>query len=182
MHTTPSPSTIAHKAREIQCLICDVDGVLSDGYLYLTEDGKLFKNFHVHDGMGLKLLMHAGIEVAVITGCQSPIVDLRMQQLGIKHYYKGQMSKRTAYQHLKETLTLTDQQFAYIGDDLPDLEVMKQVGLSIAVSNAVSEVRAHADWVTEKSGGQGAVREVCDLILQVHNKTEVALERYLNPG
>lgn len=170
---------LLERAKKIQCLICDVDGVLSDGLLHIDNHGNELKSFHVQDGMGLKLLMAAGIEVAVITTARNAVVDHRMQQLGIRYYYKGQVDKRDAYQQLKKTLGLQDEQFAYIGDDLPDLPLIQQVGLGVAVSNAVPQVKEFADWETKQTGGRGAVRELCDLILNAQNKMDLALEGYL---
>ncbi|HAU1604657.1 TPA: 3-deoxy-manno-octulosonate-8-phosphatase KdsC [Legionella pneumophila] len=170
---------LLEKAKKIKCLICDVDGVLSDGLLHIDNHGNELKSFHVQDGMGLKLLMAAGIQVAIITTAQNAVVDHRMEQLGITHYYKGQVDKRNAYQHLKKTLRLNDEEFAYIGDDLPDLPLIQQVGLGVAVSNAVPQVLEFADWRTERTGGRGAVRELCDLILNAQNKAELAITGYL---
>lgn len=170
---------LAERAKKIKCLICDVDGVLTDGLLYIDNHGNELKSFHVQDGVGLKLLMAAGIEIAVITTSSNAVVDHRMKQLGITHYYKGQVDKRNAYQQLKQTLSLQDDQFAYIGDDLPDLPLIKQVGLGVAVANAVPLVKEFADWRTEKKGGRGGVRELCDLILKAQNKGDMALEGYL---
>ncbi|MDI1351925.1 MAG: 3-deoxy-manno-octulosonate-8-phosphatase KdsC [bacterium] len=170
---------IIEKAKKIKCLICDVDGVLSDGLLYLDNNGNELKSFHVHDGVGLKLLMAAGIGVAVITTSRNAVVDHRMQQLGITHYYKCQVDKRHAYLQLKETLNLNDEEFAYIGDDLPDMPLIQQVGLGVAVGNARPQIKACADWQTGEIGGRGAVRELCDLILDAQNKTDLALTGYL---
>lgn len=171
---------LLEKAKNIKCLICDVDGVLSDGLLYIDNHGNELKTFHVQDGMGLKLLMAAGIQVAVITTARNAVVDHRMNQLGITHYYKGQVDKRQAYQQLKETLKLEHSQFAYIGDDLPDLPLIQQVGLGVAVANAVKEVKEYAAWETKKNGGQGGVRELCDLILEAQGLAEIALTGYLS--
>lgn len=170
------------KVKKIRCLICDLDGVLTDGYLYIDNNANELKAFHVHDGMGLKLLMSAGIEVAVITTSQNAVIENRMVQLGIQHYFKGQIDKRAAYQALKDRLQLPDEAFAYIGDDLPDIPVIRQVGLGIAVANAVKEVKEFASWHTLLPGGKGAVREVCDFILQAHSKQETALNNYLGCG
>lgn len=167
------------KALKIKCLICDVDGVLTDGLLHLDNFGNELKSFQVQDGMGLKLLMAAGIEVGIITTSRNEVIDHRMKQLGIKHYYKGQVDKRDAYQLIKKSLGLDDEQFAYIGDDLPDLPLIQQVGLGVTVANGVSQVKEFATWQTEKSGGRGAVRELCDLILNAQNKMDEALENYL---
>ncbi len=172
--------TIRERARHIQCLICDVDGVLTDGLLYLNEEGREQKAFHIQDGMGLKLLMAAGIEVAVITTSRNEIIDHRMQQLGILHYFKGQVDKRQAFETLKKTLRLPNEAFAYIGDDLPDLPLIRQVGLGVAVANAVAEIKEYAHWQTTLPGGRGGVRELCDLILQVQGKTNIALNGYLS--
>lgn len=168
------------KAAHIRCLICDVDGVLTDGNIYMMADGSELRSFHVHDGMGLKFLMNSGIQVAIITTSKVSVIDHRMKQLGITHYYRGQVNKISAYEHLKQTLQLSDQAFAYIGDDLPDWEIMQQVGLSIAVGDAVEAVAKKADWVTHKNGGHGAVREVCDALMAFNNTTELALKTYLN--
>jgi 3-deoxy-D-manno-octulosonate 8-phosphate phosphatase (KDO 8-P phosphatase) len=167
------------KAKNIKCLICDVDGVLTDGLLYLDNHGNELKAFHVQDGMGLKLLMAAGIQVAVITTSQNAVIDHRMKQLGIQHYFKGQVDKSDAYIQLKNRLKLDNEAFAYIGDDLPDLPIIRQVGFGIAVANAVSQVKEFASWQTEQTGGRGAVREVCELILRAQNLQELALTRYL---
>lgn len=170
---------LIEKAKKIRCLISDVDGVLTDGLLYVDNFGNELKTFHVQDGMGLKLLMSAGIEVAVITTSVNAVIDHRMKQLGIQHYFTGQVDKRNAFEQLKERLGFDYTEFAYIGDDLPDLPIIQQVGLGIAVANAVSQVKEFAVWQTEQTGGRGAVREVCELILNAQNKQEIALTRYL---
>lgn len=171
---------LMNKAKKVKCLICDVDGVLTDGLLYIDNQGNELKSFNVQDGLGIKLLLAADIQVAVITTSINAVIDHRMRQLGISHYYKGQIDKRNAYQQLKKTLALADDAFAYIGDDLPDLPLIQQVGFGVAVANALPSVKEFADWQTNLLGGRGAVRELCDLILQAQNKTETALARYLN--
>lgn len=171
-------NSLIEKAKKIKCVICDVDGVLTDGLIYLDNHGNELKAFHIQDGMGLKLLMSAGIQVAVITTSRNAVIDHRMQQLGISHYYKGQVDKRDAFDQLKSTLGLADEEFAYIGDDLPDLPIIKQVGLGVAVANAVTAVKEFAVWVTNQSGGNGAVRELSDLILNAQEKQDIALTRY----
>lgn len=170
---------LLEKAKTIKCLICDVDGVLTDGSLYIDNHGNELKTFNVQDGMGLKLLMAVGIDVAVITTSQNAVIDHRMKQLGINHYFMGQVDKSAAFLQLKTSLNLKNEDFAYIGDDLPDLAIIRQVGLGVAVANAVSQVKEFAAWQTEKSGGCGAVRELCDLILNAKNLQEQALTRYL---
>lgn len=174
-------NTIHQIAKGIRCLISDVDGVLTDARLYMDNFGNEQKAFNVQDGMGLKLLMAADIEVAVITTSRSALIDHRMKQLDIRHFYKGQVEKETAYEALKLKLNLPDSAFAYIGDDLPDIPLIQRVGLGVAVANAVSEVKKIADYETKSSGGYGAVRELCDLILYSQGKFESALARYLKP-
>ncbi len=171
--------SLSNKINAIRCIICDVDGVLTNGKLYFNEAGEETKAFHVHDGMGLKFMLAAGLEVALITTTKNNIIDMRMQQLGITHVYQGQVNKQKAFDDLKQKLNLSNDAFAYVGDDLPDLPVMQQVGLSIAVANAVDMVKQIADIQTQHSGGKGAVREVCDLILTTQGKLNHALDRYL---
>ena len=173
-------NVLLEKAKKIQCLICDVDGVLTDGKLYLNNDANEHKAFHVHDGMGLKLLMAAGIQVAVITTSRNAVIDHRMQQLGITHYFKGQVNKDAAYEELKARLGFQDEGFAYIGDDLPDLGILRHVGLSVAVSNAQDAVKESVNWITHFPGGNGAVRELCNFILKAQNKETIAIKRYLS--
>lgn len=167
------------KAKRIKCLICDVDGVLTDAKVYIDNQGNESKSFSVQDGMGLKLLMAADIEIAVITTSRSALIDYRMKQLDIRHYYKGQVEKETAYNALKSELNLTDNEFGYIGDDLPDLPLIQRVGFGVTVANAVPEVKKAAIWQTQQSGGNGAVREVCDFILHAQGQFDAALQRYL---
>ena len=171
---------LTEKARKIQCVICDVDGVLTDGRLYIDDLGNEQKAFHVQDGFGLVLLMAAGIEVAVITTSKTQLIDNRMKQLGIRLFYKGQVEKQTAYESLKAELQLPDHAFAYIGDDLPDLPILQRVGLAVAVANAVPQVKEFAMLTTVQSGGTGAVREVCDFILNAQQKLDAALQRYFS--
>ena len=170
---------LVEKAKNIKCVICDVDGVLTDGLLYLDNFGNELKSFHVHDGVGLKLLMAAGIEVAVITTSQNAVIDHRMRQLGIIHYLKVPVEKQMAYEKLKATLGLQDEDFAYIGDDFPDLPIIKRVGFGVAVANAIEQVKKIALWQTQSTGGRGAVRELCNFILDAQDKLDVALKRYL---
>ncbi len=170
---------LVEQAKKIRCVICDVDGVLTDGKVFFDHQGNELKGFDIQDGFGLKLLMSIGIEIAIITGSVNPAIDYRMKQLDIQHYFKGKINKLQAYQDLKLRLNIPDEAFAYIGDDLPDLVVMRQVGLSVAVANAVDLVKENAHWNTELSGGNGAVREVCNFILNSQGKLDEALERFL---
>lgn len=172
-------SSINERAQKIKCVICDLDGVLTDGLLYLDNYENELKTFHIHDGVGLKLLMAAAIDVAVITGSHNAVVDRRMGQLGIKHYFKNQLNKSTAFEQIKSLLLLKNDDIAYIGDDIPDLSIIKQVGLGVAVANATPLVKETAHWITSKTGGYGAVRELCDFILRAQNKMDHAIKRYL---
>lgn len=156
---------ILARASNIKLLICDVDGVFSDGRIYLGNDGEELKAFHTRDGYGIKALRHAGIEVAVITGRTSAIVEQRMRSLTVPYIYQGQENKLAAFADLRQQLQLTPEQIAYIGDDLPDWAVMQHCGLSVAVKDAHPYLRQHADYITSMGGGFGAVRELCDLIL-----------------
>lgn len=168
------PSELMSKLQAIRLLICDVDGVLSDGKIYMGNAGEELKTFHTHDGFGLKALMHEQIQVAVITGRNSRIVSDRMGALGVQHIFQGQGNKLPAFQELLATLNLQPHEVAYIGDDVIDLPVMYQAGVGIAVANAHPKVKSDADYVTVVRGGEGAVREVCDLILQAHGRLDHA--------
>ncbi|MGF1742920.1 3-deoxy-manno-octulosonate-8-phosphatase KdsC [Vibrio profundum] len=160
-------------AKDIRLLICDVDGVFSDGRIYMGNDGEELKTFHTLDGYGIKCLMKAGVEIAVITGRKSNIVANRMQALGVQHLYQGQDDKDLAYQDLCQKLNIAPQHCGYIGDDLIDWPVMKQVGLQVCVANGHPLLKRRANYITTVLGGYGAVREVCDLILQAKDELEL---------
>lgn len=172
-------NTISEKAKNIKLLILDVDGVLTAGTLSYTPNGIEVKNFHVHDGQGMKLLKKTGVDIGVITTCKSPIVKRRMDDLGINHLYQGQIDKLPAYEDLKNKLNLTDEQIAYVGDDLPDLPMLKRVGLAVTVSNAPKIIQQHTHWITKAKGGKGAAREVCDFIMQAQGTYQTVIDAYL---
>lgn len=165
-------------AKAIKLLILDVDGVCTDGKLYFNDSGETLKVFHVHDGLGIKLLQKTGVEVAIITAKLMNAVNYRMQSLGIKHIFQGQEDKTIAYVSLLTTLQLTDDQVAYLGDDLPDLPLIRRVGLGMCVPNANIHVKKEAKWVTQTPGGAGAVREVCELIMQAQGSLDAMLAHY----
>ncbi|OAI49418.1 hypothetical protein AYO45_02590 [Gammaproteobacteria bacterium SCGC AG-212-F23] len=167
------------KAKNIRLAIFDVDGVLTTGALFYGKDKIEGKNFHVHDGQGIKSLQKSGVEIAVITARTSDIVTWRMQDLGITHVYQGQTNKLIAYEALKQKLKLNDAQIAYAGDDLPDLSVLSRVGFSITVANAPLVIRQRVAWVTRKKGGKGAVREICDFIMEAQGTLQKTIEAYL---
>jgi 3-deoxy-D-manno-octulosonate 8-phosphate phosphatase (KDO 8-P phosphatase) len=154
------------KAKKIKLLIVDVDGVMTDGSIILDNEGNEFKRFNVRDTHGIKLPMRHGIEVAITTGRQSKVVNLRAKELGIKHVYQKCRNKVGPYQDLKSKLSVSDSEMAYIGDDVVDIPIMKRVGLSIAVSDAHKDILEFADIITEEEGGKCAVRSVCDFILK----------------
>ena len=153
------------RAAQIKLLILDVDGVMTDGRLWFGDDGAEYKSFNVKDGHGIKELITRGIDVAVISGRRSSAVDRRMQELGIEHYYAGQADKLSAFRELIEKLAVQPEQVAYMGDDQPDVAVMQLCGLPVAVADAHACAIEVAGWVTRASGGAGAVRELCDLII-----------------
>jgi len=153
------------KTQKIRLAVFDVDGVFTDGKLYFLPDGTEFKVFHVHDGVGIKMLNNAQITTAIITGRKSPVVALRARSLGINHVYQGREDKLTALNELLEKLELTLAQTAYLGDDLPDLPAICAVELGACPANAVAEVKKHAHLITKKEGGNGAVREFCELLI-----------------
>ncbi len=172
------PENLLEKARSIKLLICDVDGVLSNGKVYYSNQGEELKSFNIKDGLGIKQLLSQGIELAIITGRESKIVEKRALELGIKHIYQGKSDKQQAFDTLLTHLKLKPQQVAYIGDDLPDLPLMKQSGLSISVKDGYFLLREQAEWVTQAIGGEGAVREVTDLLLAAQGKLEQIHQGY----
>lgn len=157
-------NTIIEKAKHIKLLIIDVDGVLTDGKIFVLPDGESMVAFHVQDGVGIKHLLAMGIIIAVISGRQTTSVRHRLDQLGIQYIFLGVHDKLTPFNRLIIELQLDAKHIAYVGDDTPDIPPMNHVGLSIAVPNAMESVKKIAHYCTHKSGGNGAVREVCDII------------------
>lgn len=160
------PSTTLTKAQSIKLLVCDVDGVFSDGRIYLGNDGEELKAFHTKDGFGIKALAASGVIVAIITGRNSTIVKNRMQALNVAHIIQGQEDKLPALLDLIKHLNISLEQVAYIGDDVPDLPCIKAVGLGICVADGHPLVINNADYITFTRGGFGAIRETCDLLMQ----------------
>ncbi|WHZ20858.1 MAG: 3-deoxy-D-manno-octulosonate 8-phosphate phosphatase [Rhodanobacteraceae bacterium] len=159
------PADVIARAAKIKLVAFDVDGTLTDGRLWFTEDGREIKAFHVHDGLGIKRLRERGIEVAIISSRISHAVELRAEQLGIVHAYQGKTDKLGCLQDVLHGSGLAAEQACYVGDDEPDLAPMAICGLAIAVADARPEVVDAAHWQTRARGGAGAAREVCDLIL-----------------
>ena len=167
------------KARHIRLVISDVDGVLTTGVLLYGPNGTELKDFHVQDGMGIKMLQQTGVHVAIITARKSEALNQRMSDLKVDHVYQGQSDKVLAYEELKQKLNVTDKEIAYIGDDLPDLPLLRRVGFSVTVPNAPKIIQKHAAWVTRNPGGKGAVRELCELIMKAQGTYKTIIDSYL---
>ena len=160
----------AERARDIRCVIFDIDGVITDCKLYLGPDGLELKAVNVRDGLGIKLLLKAGIEVAVISGRPSPAMKARFEYLGVKYVWLDVEEKIPAYESLLATLALTDAQVAMMGDDVPDLPLMQRVGLALTTADAHPKAHEAAHWTSHLNGGNGAVREAVDFILAVQSE------------
>ncbi|MCM2266060.1 MAG: HAD hydrolase family protein, partial [Desulfuromonadales bacterium] len=150
----------------------------TDGRIIYDDHGGETKAFDVKDGHGIKLLQRAGIRVGIITGRQSAVVDRRAQELGIELVYQGAKDKLVPYRELLQRTGLDDEQIAYVGDDLPDLPILRRVGFAATVADAVDEVKPYAHYVTQRAGGRGAVREICDLLLKETGRWENVATRY----
>jgi 3-deoxy-D-manno-octulosonate 8-phosphate phosphatase (KDO 8-P phosphatase) len=166
------------KLKNIKLLLLDVDGVLTDGKIVYTDSGEQIKAFDVKDGHGLKLLMRSGAEVVLITGRESKVVLHRARDLGIQEVYQKVTNKIEIYEKILKEKNLEDIHVGFVGDDLIDIPVLKRVGFSAAVEDAIPEVKEIVDYVTSKKGGEGAVREVCELLLKSQDKWEELTERY----
>ena len=158
------------RARGLRLAIFDVDGVMTDGTLYIGAQGEAFKAFNILDGHGVKMLQGAGIAAAIISGRSSEAVTRRAAELAIAHVVQGCSDKVAAFEKLVGELRVEARAAAFMGDDLPDLEVMRRCGLAVAVANAVEEVKAAAHYVTRAGGGRGAVREFCELVLRARGQ------------
>lgn len=179
MRALPNKTKLLTKAKHIRLLILDVDGILTSGNLFYNKQGAEYRSFHVHDGLGIQWLQHFKITVAVITAKKSAMVKKRAKDLGIKYIYQGQKNKQRAYEKLKSLLRLTNKEIAYMGDDLPDLPLLRSAGLAITVPNAPEIMRQFVDWISKHQGGEGAVREVCDLILKAQGHYQAMLQSYI---
>jgi len=164
--------------KQIKLLILDVDGVLTDGKILYNDRGEEIKAFDVRDGHGLKLLMRSGMEVALITGRESKVVLHRARDLGIKQVYQKVTNKIEVYEKILREKKLEDKHVGFIGDDLVDIPVLQRVGFSATVGDAIPEVKEIVDYVASKKGGEGAVREICELLLKAQNRWEEITESY----
>jgi 3-deoxy-D-manno-octulosonate 8-phosphate phosphatase (KDO 8-P phosphatase) len=161
---------LTRRARAIRLAIFDVDGVMTDGTVFVGAEGELFKAFDIHDGHGVKMLQSAGVAAAIISGRASEAVARRAQELSIAHVVQGSADKSLAFDALIARLALKPEECAFVGDDLPDLAVMRRCGLAVAVANAVDAVKSSSHYVTRASGGKGAVREFCELVLRAQGQ------------
>jgi 3-deoxy-D-manno-octulosonate 8-phosphate phosphatase (KDO 8-P phosphatase) len=170
------------RAASIKMVVFDVDGVLTDGSIMLDASGSEIKRFNVKDGSGMKFLRRSGLRLAIISGRESAAVEARASDLGIEYVYQGCKQKLPAYEDLKKRAGLDDDEIAYIGDDLPDVPVMRRCGLAVAVADAVGETRSAAHHVTAAVGGKGAARELAEWLLRAQGRWEAILSRYFPPG
>lgn len=173
------PEECAARARRIRLVAFDVDGVMTDGSLFLGDDGQEYKAFNSLDGHGLKMLRRSGVELAIITGRTSQVVAKRAANLGIPYLYQGIEDKLEAWQELLAQLKLAPQDCAFMGDDVVDLPVLRRCGLALSVPAAPELVQRHAHYVTRLGAGRGAVREVCELIMRVQGTLDAQLAPYL---
>lgn len=174
----PAIATAEQRAAAIRLLVLDVDGVLTDGRLHFGPDGEALKVFDVRDGLGVKLLREAGIEVAILSARSSPIVERRARELGIAQVIQGAADKGAAFAALAQSQQLAPEQCGYVGDDWPDLPALALAGFAATVADAAPEVRRVAHWVTTAPGGRGAVREVAEFLLRAQGRFESLLQRH----
>ena len=172
------PLSVLKAAKKIRLLLLDVDGVLTDGRLYYGNSGEELKAFNIQDGLGIKLLQRSGIEVGIITGRNSALLQRRADELSLNPVVQGREDKWTALTELMEHMEIGLEEIAFVGDDLPDLAVILRVGLGITPANGSATLASQAHWQTEKSGGDGAVREVAELILEAQGKLESLLATF----
>jgi len=170
---------ILERARRVRLAIFDVDGVLTDGSIFIGDNGLEYKAFNSRDGHGMVMLRQTGVTLAIITGRSSEVVRIRMASLGINHLYQGIQDKLMAYEELKQDLGLADEAIAYVGDDVVDLPVLRRAGLAVAVADAHPLVQRHAHWQTRSAGGRGAARDFCELIMEAQGTLEAMMARYL---
>ncbi len=169
---------VIESAKNIRLLLLDVDGVLTDGRLYYGNSGEEIKAFNIQDGLGIKLLQQGNIQVGIITGRVSALLQRRADELGINPVVQGREDKLTALNELLESMDIGMDEIAFMGDDLPDLPVIRRVGLGITPANGSSTVAQQAQWKTTRSGGDGAVREVAEMILSAQGKLDAILAAY----
>lgn len=173
---------LLERAKHLQALVLDVDGILSDGFVTLTNTGDEIKSFDIRDGLGMKLVQKAGMKVIIITGRQSHIVQKRMSDLGVDLVFQGREDKGVALKEACKQLDLEPKDCLYMGDDWPDLSAFALAGMKVTVPNGHIELRHRADFVTQAYGGRGAVREVCDILLIAKGEYQRLLNEFLGEG
>lgn len=169
---------IKEKLKKVKMLILDVDGVMTDGRIIMDNAGRELKNFDVRDGHGIKMIQRYGIQVAILTGRKSKTVEHRARDLDIKEIHQKAFNKKEIFDKILLKHRLSDNEVAYMGDDIVDIPVLKSVGFSAAVADALDIVKKQVDYVTKNRGGRGAVREICDMILQAQGKWPEIAARY----
>ncbi len=167
------------RAATVRLMIFDVDGVLTDGSLFMDNDGQEYKAFNSRDGHGMKMLARSGVEIGIITGRSSRIVEHRTRELGIRHVRQGCLDKLAVYLELTRELGLEPAQTAYMGDDVVDLPILLRAGLAVTVQDAHPLVKRHAHWVTPSPGGRGAARELCEMIMVAQGSYDTEMRQYL---
>lgn len=167
------------RAKRIKLVVLDVDGVMTDGSLYLCDDGQEYKAFNSQDGLGMKLLKASGVELAIITGRTSKVVVKRAESTGVAHFFQGVEDKLEAFLHLAQELGIDHSECAFVGDDVVDLPPMRRSGLAVTVPAAPALVKQHAHYVTEREGGRGAVRELAELIMHAQGTFDAQMAQYL---
>lgn len=173
-----TPNRLPDRAAKVELLLLDVDGVLTDGAIVYADDGTELKRFHVRDGSGLKLWQLAGRRAAIVSGRNSPAVARRAAELGVAPVLQGRADKLAAFEALLAETGLRPEQVCAVGDDLPDLPVLRRCGLAVAVADACPEVRAAADYVTAPPGGRGAVRDAIEWLLKLQGRWAAVVERF----
>ena len=173
--------TLEQRLARVQLLLLDVDGVLTDGRILIDDRGNETKAFDVTDGHGIKLLQRAGVDVGLVTGRRSRVVEYRARELGIREVHQGVKDKLSVVREILERRGLGPEEVGYVGDDVVDLPVLLQIGLAVTVADAAVELRDRVHWVTGRAGGRGAVREVCDAILRARGEWDAVTRRYFSP-
>ncbi|BBP43210.1 3-deoxy-manno-octulosonate-8-phosphatase KdsC [Thiosulfativibrio zosterae] len=176
---TTVSNALTLKAKKIKLLLLDVDGVMTDNRLIYGDDGQEYKAFYTRDGHGMVMLQKSGIDIGIITGRKSQLVENRMRDLKVKHLYQGVPDKLPTFLELVEKLSLRMSEVAYVGDDILDLPILKRVGLSVTPADGDQEVKSRVDYISQFKGGQGCVREVCEIIMKSQDAWQTHMDFYL---
>ncbi len=174
------PDEVLNRARKIRLVLFDVDGILTDGRLFFSDNGDEGKSFHARDGLGINLLQQTGVAVGIITARQSSLVAHRANDLNIQHLFQGCKEKFPAYLALCKDLGLASDEVAFVGDDVVDLPIMLDVGLAVTVPQGHKLVKEHAHWTTHNEGGNGAARDVCELLMSSQDTYDKVMQQFLS--